>query len=110
MRLRLKGEYMPPFEPADVAGKPFLLPMLRRAYQEVEMTLRALDDDGGQRLDYLLQDAAKGMRRQAADLAKLCNTEDAAVRARAEQALYEVGLISAGISPVTVPTPPRYAN
>jgi hypothetical protein len=98
------------FSDEDVGGKPFLLPMLREAYRNAEYALREANPDGGQVLDLLLEQVADGMRRQAREFAGLFNTESAAKAAHAERALYEVGLVSAGVSPVTLKSPARYCD
>lgn len=101
---------LPPFDLADVAGKDFLLPMLLRAYAEVEKTLHAVNAKGGPQLAYQLTAAKDGMKKTAKKLAGLCNTEAAARMAKAERIFYETGLISAGVSPVTVTAPPQYRD
>lgn len=85
----------------DVSGKEFLLPMLQAAFLSVRETLSEIY--AGPVLEHQLAEAAMGMREQAKALGDMINTESAARTARVEHALYDVGLIRAGVSPVDVP-------
>jgi hypothetical protein len=84
--------------------------MVETAYAEVGRSLRAYDSDGGQLFEARVRTAEEAVRRAAKEMADLCNTEQAALIANAEIAIYEAGLIANGISPMSVSHPARYAD